>query len=113
MKKIFYYFLVISILFCSTTFAQRYKSLSERSGQSSSRAGDANRFQRYESKSTSDKQKFDQNLNRYNRYSPSEKKQATEKWRNFKENTTPEERQYIMEKMRNRRQDGGYRSRRQ
>jgi hypothetical protein len=64
------------------------------------------RFDRYQSKPRSERQRFDQNLNKYNSYSPQQKRQAQERWKNFKEKTTPEERAYIREKMRNRRSGG-------
>ena len=64
------------------------------------------RYERYQSRPRSERQRFDQNLNKYKSYSPQQKRQAQERWKSFKEKTTPEERAYIREKMRNRRRGG-------
>lgn len=76
--------------------SRRYESRYE--GRSSYDSG--SRADRYRSKSPSERQRFDNNLNRYNNYSPQEKRQAQEKWRNFKQETSPAERRYIREKLR-------------
>lgn len=75
--------------------SERYKSLSERSSSSGYSTHD-----RYQSKPSSERSRFDQNLNRYNSYSPAQKQKAQDKWNHFKQETTPEERKYIIEKMR-------------
>lgn len=74
--------------FSLSAHAERYRSRSE------------SKYDRYESKGKSEKKRFDNNLNRYNNYSPKEKKDAAKKWRNFKEETTPAEREYILNKLR-------------
>ena len=106
MKTIILSLVLSSSLLITTTsaFAQRserYKSLNERPASGSSyQSSDFNRHERYQSKPKTDRNRFDQNLNRYNNYSPEEKQRAQDKWKNFKQETTPEERQYILEKMR-------------
>lgn len=105
-------FLVLSfaLLFVSNpALAQRerYKSLNERLDSSSSygRSYSSNRHDRYQSKPKAERDRFDRNLNRYNNYSPEQKQRAQQKWKSFKQETTPEERKYIMEKMRRNRRN--------
>ncbi len=103
MKKFVICFFIFSFFSGTILKAERYKSLNERGGSTSNQSD--SRYQRYENKPSSDKQRFDQNLNKYNTYSPEERRQATEKWRNFKQETTPEERKFIMNKMRDNSQE--------
>lgn len=106
--------LLILCIFSSQTWAQRserYQSRSGRSGYSSPDASSSggNRYERYQSQPRSERQRFDQNLNKYQHYSPHEKQKAQDKWQSFKQQTTPAERAYIRDRMRSR-QSGDPRS---
>lgn len=63
---------------------------------------DKSSYSRYDSKSSSERKDFDRNYNRYQHMSPQQKREKMDKWREFKSNTTPEEREFIKQKMRSR-----------
>ncbi|MCO5114297.1 MAG: hypothetical protein M9899_08980 [Bdellovibrionaceae bacterium] len=65
-----------------------------------------NSYSRYDSKDSSERKDFDKNFNRYQHLSPQQKQEKLDKWREFKSNTTPEERDFIMKKMRRDRRRG-------
>ena len=105
--------LLLLCFFSSQTWAQRSERYQSRSGSSgySQRTSNSggNRYERYQSQPRSERQRFDQNLSKYQHYSPHEKQKAQDTWQNFKQQTTPAERAYIRDRMRSR-QSGDPRS---
>lgn len=87
---------ILVLAFSNIAFAKRERYQSRSSSPQSS----------YESKFRGSKERFDKNLNQYNRYSPQEKRKAMDKWQDFKSETTPEERDFIRNKLRRERRRG-------
>lgn len=106
-SKLSIYFLALSL--GSVCFFSSLHAYADDSGRRERyRSSSDNNLERYGTKDRSERQKFDKNLGKYQNLSPSQKRQKIEKWREFKENTTPEEREYIRKKMRREsRRNGG------
>lgn len=86
--------LVIVMGLPNTSWAQRrerYKSYDRDRGSN---------MEEYSHKNRDERKSFDRNFGRYQSLSPRQKRQKLEKWREFKHNTTPEERDFILHKMR-------------
>lgn len=92
-------------LFCFT-LVFFMTALPEAHAQKRERYKSENSLKRYDSKDRSSRRDFDKNFDRYQTLSPQQKREKMDKWRDFKSNTTPEEREYIMQKMRKKRQGG-------
>ena len=99
LKKHFYFLPLILSL--AVMLAAPQESWAQRRERYKSRGSNT---EEYSHKNREERKDFDRNFGRYQNLSPSQKREKMDKWREFKQNTTPAERDFILNKMRDNRQ---------